>query len=286
MAGIAAPLIGLAGSLFNGIYGGNRDRRVGEMIANTNEGASNDILRSTGAGQGMVATAGNNAVTTISDARDNANAALNPYSTAGQTGVNVLSQLAQSPAKFTYADYANDPAFAFEMEQGANAISHNAAARGLASSGNVLKDLTRFGQGLASTYYTDAFNRFMQGRGLQQAAATTLTGQGLQAAGGQSANYMNAGQSIANTGMDVANFLANFGLQGENVAAQYRVNGQHARGAGLLGQANAVTGAVNQMVPQLQQIYQPSSVPRATGANVPIVPMGSPSGVRNPLTPW
>lgn len=283
MAGIAAPLIGLAGSLFNGIYGGNRSRRVGEMIANTNEGASNDILRSTGAGQGMVATAGNNAITAASDARDNANNILNPYATAGQTGLNTLSEFASKPAQFTYADYANDPAFQFEMEQGTNAISHNAAARGLASSGNVLKDLTRFGQGLAATYYDQAFNRFMQGRGLQQAAATTLAGQGLNAAGQQSNNIMQTGQYVGNTGMDVANFMANFGLQGENLAANYRVNGQNARGAGLLGQANAITGAVN----QAQTYFQPTpTTPRNTGTSVPVFVPGVSPGARNPLTPW
>jgi hypothetical protein len=283
---MAAAAIGLAGSLFNGIYGGNRSRRVGEMIANTNEGASNDIIGATGAGQGYVANAGNNAITAVSDARDNANAVLNPYASAGQTGVNALSQFAQSPAQFTYADYANDPAFQFEMEQGANAISHNAAARGLAASGNVLKDLTRFGQGLASTYYNDAFNRYMQGRGLQQAAATTLAGQGLQASGQQSSNFMNTGQYVGNTGMDVAQFMANFGLQGQDRAAQYRVAGQNARGAGLLGQSNAITGMVNQAVPQLQSVFTPSR-PNMSSLPLQTQPWAGPSSSpRNPLSPW
>jgi hypothetical protein len=285
MAGIAAPVIGLAGSLFNGIFAGNRDRRVGEMIANTNEGASNDILTATGAGQGAVANAGNHAITAVSDARDNANNILDPYNQAGQAGLKTLTDFATKPARFTYADYANDPAFQFEMDQGTNAITHNAAARGLASSGNVLKDLTRFGQGLAATYYNDAFNRFMQGRGLQQAAATTLTGQGMNAAGQQSANTMNTGQYVGDTGMDVANFFANFGLQGQNLAANYRVAGQNARGAGLLGQSNAITGAVNQIAQTAPQIVPTSSVPRASGSNVPIVWSGSPQQ-RNPLTPW
>jgi hypothetical protein len=290
MAGIAAPVIGLAGSLFNGIFAGNRTRRVGEMIANTNEGASNDILAATGAGQGAVANAGNQAITAVSDARDNANNILNPYASAGMAGTEALTQMATNPAKFTYADYANDPAFQFEMDQGTNAINHSAAARGLASSGNVLKDLTRFGQGLAATYYNDAFNRYMQGRGLQQAAATTLAGQGLNAAGQQANNYMNTGQYVGNTGMDVANFFANFGLQGQNLAAGYRVAGQNARGAGLLGQANAVTGMVNQAAQTIPQIVQPilnRNAP-AVGTNMaslPLVWQGS-TGPRNPLQPW
>lgn len=289
LADLIVPGIGLAGSLFNGIYGGNRDRRVGEMIANTNEGASNDIIAATGAGQGAVATAGNNAITAATDARDNANNILMPYATAGQTGLNTLQSFASSPAQFTYADYANDPAFQFEMDQGTNAISHNAAARGLASSGNVLKDLTRFGQGLAATYYNDAFNRFMQGRGLQQAAATTLSGQGLNAAGQQSANTMNTGQYVGDTGMDVANFFANFGLQGQNLAANYRVAGQNARGAGLLGQANAITGMVNQAVPQIADMIQPRPAVGRTMAQLPLQTQtwaGPSSSPRNPLTPW
>jgi hypothetical protein len=293
MAGIAAPIIGLAGSLFNGIYGGNRSRRVGEMIANTNEGASNDIIAATGAGQGAVANAGNNAITAATDGRDAANNILSPYVAAGTAGVDQLTQMATNPAKFSYADYANDPAFQFEMEQGANAINHNAAARGLASSGNVLKDLTKYGQGLAATYYNDAFDRYIKGRGLQQAAATTLTNAGSNAAAQTANNYTNTGQYVGNTGMDVAQFFANFGMQGQNLAANYRVAGQNARGAGLLGQSNAVTGMVNQASQTLPQVMQPIFTnSRAGGPSMSSLPLqtqpwaGASSSPRNPLTPW
>lgn len=268
MAGFAAPIASIAGSIFNGIYGGNRYRRVGENIANVQEGTAQNIINSTGAGQGMVAQAGNDAMTQVNNATTNANNILqggmdqqtnnlNPYLQTGAAGANALQQFATHAPSFTYQDYANDPAFAFQMQQGNQAINNSAAARGGAVGGNVLKDLTTFGQGLASTYYNDAFDRYMRGRDSQLNALTAATNTGLTASSQfnsavqngtnqQAGNVLAAGRYGGDTNLNVAQFLANFGRSGEQAAGDYHIAGAQSRGAGLLGQANAVTGMVNQ----------------------------------------
>lgn len=89
---------------------------------------------------------------------------LQTYLDAGTQGTKGLQDYAASNPQFSfnYDDYKNSDAYKFQLEQGQETIGNQAAAHGLASSGNVLKDLTTFGQGLASTYYDKAFDRAKQ----------------------------------------------------------------------------------------------------------------------------
>lgn len=290
---VVGPIASLASSIFGGIMTGNRNRRVGEQIANVNEGTANDVLAATGRGMGGVAQAGNQAIQNVGNATTSANETLqggldkitgqlDPYLQAGAKGVNALSEFATTAPKFTYQDYANDPAFAFQMDQGKQAIQNSAAAQGLASGGNVLKDLTKYGQGLASTYYNDAFDRYMRQRDSQLQGLTALTGAGQTATGQysgavqnttgqQSQNTVNNGRYAGDTGMDVAQFLANLDLQGTKTAGDYRIQGAQARGAGLLGQTNALTTMGNQLaqvIPQIAGARRPSS---GGGSNNPLI---------------
>ena len=56
-------------------------------------------------------------------------------------------------------DLTQDPSYQFRVQEGLRAIEHSAAAKGQLQSGNTLKDLTRFGQDLASTEYANAYQR-------------------------------------------------------------------------------------------------------------------------------
>src|SRR6185295_17158506 len=53
----------------------------------------------------------------------------------------------------------NDKALQWQMGRGMDAIQRSAASKGTLLTGGVLKSLDTFGQGLASTYYSDVYNR-------------------------------------------------------------------------------------------------------------------------------
>lgn len=53
----------------------------------------------------------------------------------------------------------NDPSYQFRLNQGNQAINRSAAARGMLGSGNVLAELAKYGQGMASEEYGNQFNR-------------------------------------------------------------------------------------------------------------------------------
>jgi hypothetical protein len=134
---------------------------------------------------------------------------------------------------FSMADFEADPGYGFRMSEGMKALERSAAARGGLLSGATLRGVQRFGQDLASQEYGNAYARYQANRNAQINPLQGILGQGqtstnvlTNAAGdvgrGVGATYMNAGNAQA-AGMTGA--------------------GQ-ARASGYVGQANALTGAL------------------------------------------
>lgn len=230
-------------------------------------------------------TAGDKSIGTVNDATVNANRglqdmlagqkeALNPYMQGGGTAIDLLTKRATDPNsqfKFNYDDYKNDPAFQFEMDQGRNAIGNRFSVGGLGSGGGVLKELTKFGTGLAATHYNEAFNRantaFNTNTNATMENLKALLGAGefgtsqyndvTKFAGGKTAdNTLGAGYFAGNTTNSIAQMLAQLGVQtGEfnagqgNQAAQFNANLglRGAEGGGRLGVDAAQTGAAGNM---------------------------------------
>lgn len=111
-------------------------------------------------------------------------------------------------------DHTTSPGYQFRMDEGMRAVENSAAARGMLGSGGTLKDLVRFGQGVAADDFGQQFNRQMA-----------------VAAGGQQAN-----NTTAAAGSNAANSIANLYTQQGN-----------ARASGYAGQANAWGGALNNL---------------------------------------
>jgi len=152
----------------------------------------------------------------------------------GVEGINVdktSPEFGMATRPFSMANFQADPGYAFRMDEGMKALERSAAARGGLLSGGTLKGIQRFGQDLASTEYTNAFNRYQAERaarlnplqsllGAGQSSANTLTnaagalGQGL----GQSA--IAGGNAQASQYMNTANVLTNALNQGVNLYAQ------------------------------------------------------------------
>ena len=85
-----------------------------------------------------------------------------------------------------YKFLTDDPSYQWRLQQGLDAGQKGAAARGILNTGGTLKDLTAFGQGMASTEYGNAFNR-----------KGTLAELGVRAAGGQASAGTSYGQGAS-----------------------------------------------------------------------------------------
>jgi hypothetical protein len=141
-----------------------------------------------------------------------------------------------------------DPSMAFRQKLGTQATERMANVGGGALSGNTLRALTDYGQGLASTEYGNAFNRFQTERGN---IYNTL------------ANIAGMGQGAVNTGVNAA----------QNFAGQMTglTTGQGAAMAGgQIGAANAMGGAAQNVgnMAYLQSLMKPPS------ANPAVAPSG------------
>lgn len=105
-----------------------------------------------------------------------------------------------------------DPGYQWQFNEGQRGVERSAAARGGAASGNALRALTQYGQGMADQSYGNYWNRLAGVAGFGQ-----NTAQGLGALGANSAN-------------NIGNLMQ---------------SGGDARASGVLGAANSVTGALN-----------------------------------------
>lgn len=124
-----------------------------------------------------------------------------------------------------FEDYRSeylDPSMAFRLGIGEQTTQRAANVGGGALSGNTLRALQDYSQGLASTEYSNAFNRFQTERGN---IYNTL------------ANIAGMGQNAVNTGVQAGQATA-------QSLGQLAVGGGQAQAAGTIGSANAIAGAL------------------------------------------
>lgn len=126
---------------------------------------------------------------------------LAPYRDAGTGGINSYADAiglngpeAQARAR---ASFRTDPGYEFSFDEGRRAVEGSAAARGGALAGGALKDLTRFGTGLADQQYGSYLDRFLNAANLGENAAAQTGNFGSQSAGRQGAYALDAGAAKA-----------------------------------------------------------------------------------------
>jgi hypothetical protein len=126
--------------------------------------------------------------------------------------------------QYTPEEFAKgqDPGYQFRLQQGQEATNRMANMGGGMISGNALKGQEDYTQGLASTEFTNAFNRFQTGR---QNIYNTLAG--IAGLGQNSTNTAAGASNVAST--NVGNTISNLGA---------------AQAGGIVGQANAITGGL------------------------------------------
>lgn len=179
------------------------------------------------------ANAAGNAASTQADAANRASdlqykqwqesvALQEPWRKAGEQALNKLIPLTEYK-NFGMSDFQADPGYAFRLSEGQKALERSAAARGGLLSGATGKALTRFGQDYGSQEYTNAFNRYQTER----------------------AARLQPLQSLAGVGQTTAQQIGQSGMQMASNVGDIQQSGAAARASGYVGQANALTGALN-----------------------------------------
>lgn len=132
-----------------------------------------------------------------------------------ETGVNALNDLSallglggtpEAQANALNALTAS-PGFQFRLGQGINALDQSAVARGGLLSGNQLKAVNQFGQGLASEEFGNRFNQLFSLSGLGENAAAGQGNAGLTGAANQGRALMAAGQAQASGAIGIGNAI-------------------------------------------------------------------------------
>ena len=132
-----------------------------------------------------------------------------------------------------YSAFFKSPGYQFRLEEGTRAIDRSAAARGRLMSGGTLRELTRYGQGLASAEFNSYANRLGDLAGIGSSVAT---------AGGQ-LGATAAGQ---------------VGV-GSNALAGTIQAGGTAQASGIVGSSNAMLGGIQGAIGQFDNINWPSA---------------------------
>lgn len=113
-----------------------------------------------------------------------------------------------------YSAFFKSPDYNFRLKEGLSAVQNSAAAEGGLYSGNALRGITDYGQGLASS----SFNDYVKNQLALAGIGTGATSQ--------------AGQGALATGANIGNLLVDQG---------------NARASGILGQTNSWSNLINQL---------------------------------------
>jgi hypothetical protein len=141
-----------------------------------------------------------------------------------------------------------DPSMQFRMNEGMRALENSAAGRGSLASGDTLRAIQDYSQGLASTEYGNAWNRATNNRDFSS---------GLDRYD-QQFNY-NAAVGDRNYDYGRLRDLAQFGLQASGQEAQSQnalagilasimQNGGQIAGTGQIGAGNAINGGIGSIL--------------------------------------
>lgn len=143
---------------------------------------------------------------------------LSPWTTAGQQALGQLQgQMGELTTPFSATQYQQSPGYQWQLNQGLQAIQDSAAARGGVNSGNTMKALMGYGQGLANQDYQQALSNYTN---WQSQVYNMLSG-------------------LANTGANAAGMTAGLGASTANQLGSNAMQAGNAISAGQVANANA-----------------------------------------------
>lgn len=149
-----------------------------------------------------------------------------------------------------YSAFYKSPGYEFRLDEGVGALDKSAAARGKLRSGGYGRELTRYGQGVASGEFNNYANRLASIAGLGQTSAAGSGALGAQAAGTASS----LGNAAAATGGQIS---ANIGNALQSAGG--------ARASGYVGSSNAINQGIGNALFSLQDYSGGTTTPQRTG---------------------
>jgi len=191
-----ASVIGSVVSSSNASSAANAQTNAANQANSTQQG----MFNTTNANQAPWRQAGGQAVNALSQYYG-----LGGVNVPGQTGPSGVANYAQTLSKL--------PGYQFQMDQGTLATQRDLSARGLLQSGAAGKELTTFGQGLASNYAQQYTSGLQSLAGLGQSSVQATGQAGTAAANQIGSNQIYAGNAQA-TGYANQSQAINSGLSG------------------------------------------------------------------------
>lgn len=178
---------------------------------------------------------------------------LQPYQQAGTNALSVLLQqlgIGAGPGgaydpnaplskPFTIADFQSSPGYQFQMQQGIDAIQNSASARGGVVSGNALRELNTYGQGVANQDWWNAYNAYVQRQN----------------------NTFSRLSSLVGSGQNAAANLGGFGQSFTQQAGANMIGAGNAQAGGIVGQAGAISGGLNNLAGIGAYLYNQNNQP-------------------------
>jgi hypothetical protein len=258
-------------SIITGIIGGVQGASAAHNAANAQVNgygqAASDLWQQVAAANPTLSNAAGywgdavkSTASTAATGMDNAmwggNMQLSPYTSAGSTASNNLSNLTTAGFNFNPSNLENTPGYQFTLQQGEKQLDNSMASRGMYGSGEALMAGTNYAEGLAQNTYQNAFNNALSTYNTNVNSLLPQASMGLTA-GNQVANNLMAAaryngdinltgtQYAGNMNMGAANNIAsnltNFGVYQANTAA----NSGAAIANGDLNAANAWNGTLS-----------------------------------------
>ena len=160
---------------------------------------------------------------------------------------------------FTANDFQASPGYAFSREETRKALEKSLAARGLTTSGGALKAAARYGEGLSSQEFGNAFNRALTQYGTNVDRSNTAFSRGLTGYNADVARADTGYNRLASmagigqtTGQQLNTAGANYASMGSNTLGNYGTAAGNAvmgagaaTAAGQMGSANTLASALN-----------------------------------------
>jgi hypothetical protein len=188
----------------------------------------------------------------------------------------------QQPGAYqqTAFNYAADPGYAFQKQQGLNAVQNSAAAGGGLLSGATMKAMQAYGTGVANQNYNDAYQRYISGN--QLGLATNQNAYNQYSTNRQTGmtnamnvyntanqqNQQNYGRysDLANMGVGASRNLSDIYNQAGMAVANTDIGQANAGAAGTMAVGNAVSnGLQNLGNAAVNYNKTPTTTPTTTG---------------------
>lgn len=153
-----------------------------------------------------------------------------PWLQAGQNALGLENNYLNGDT----SGFENSPDYKFAVQQGTAQLDAGAAAHGNLFGGGTDADRISLGQGLATQYANNYWNKLAGMAGQGQTSAQSLGNLGQQTANNIGNAYTQAGQARASSYVAQGNAFSNLMNQGANIYGQYQGSGG-GYGPGVIG---------------------------------------------------